>query len=842
MFSMSEPTLIKIVENFHARGNEIAYVYRSGYRVQRWSYRQIAEAANSLALELKARGISPCDKVFLWGEDCPEWVVSFFGCILCGAVVVPMDRAATLEFARNVCRQVDARICLCSREMPAVDPQRTNLTFEVFPELFARHSGYFPTVQVPKGDDAAEIVFTSGATGDPKGVVISHRNILANLGPLEREIGKYLKYERPFHPLRFLNLLPLSHVFGQLLGLFIPQILGGTVVFQQSLNPSEILATIRREKVSVLVTVPRVLDTIRAKLERDLEATGRLTRFQKNLEKACGEHFLLRWWRFRSIHRQLGWKFWAFISGGASLSSESEEFWEALGYAVIQGYGLTETTSLISVNHPFRLGKGSIGQVLAGREVKLSEDGEILVRGDNIAASYHQEGEFRPVVADEGWFHTGDVGTLDEKGNLYFKGRSKNVIVSPEGMNIYPQDLESALRRQHEVRDCVVIGIDHDGNAAPCAVLILRDKDLDPMPAVQRANETLAEFQRIRYWLVWPDEDFPRTPTQKPQFSRIKEVAGRQLAGHGDRKAADGVLADLIEEISGRTVDRIAHNADLTKDLNLSSIERVELLSALEDRLQMDLDESLFTAANTVRELEDLLKQPAQRSNFRYPRWAQRAPVRILRLAVYYLLTWPATYLMAGPRISGRENLQGLRGPCLFISNHITQVDAGYILAALPARFRHWLAVAMHGEMIQDMRKPPAGMSISRKWVERLSYFLVTTLFNVFPLPQKSGYRESFTFAGESVDRGYSILVFPEGTRTRTGEMGPFRAGIGVLSMNLGIPVVPVRIDGLYPLKQAGKKFAPPGTVRVTIGVPVRYAKGADPTAIARDLEKRICS
>ncbi len=172
---------------------------------------------------------------------------------------------------------------------------------------------------------------------------------------------------------------------------------------------------------------------------------------------------------------------------------------DALGYAVIQGYGLTETTSIISVNHPFRLGKGSIGKVLAGREVKLAADGEILVRGSGVAAGYWTGHEPQPMADEEGWYGTGDIGELDAQGNLYFKGRKKDVIVTPAGMNVYPEDLEAALRRQPEVKDCVVIALPRDGNAEPCAVLILRASDIDPEPVVMRANETLAEYQRMRH-------------------------------------------------------------------------------------------------------------------------------------------------------------------------------------------------------------------------------------------------------------------------------------------------------------------------------------------------------
>src|SRR5207245_373487 len=313
--------------------------------------------------------------------------------------------------------------------------------------------------------DPLEIVFTSGTTAEPKGVVISHGNVLGNVAPLEEEIRKYLKYERFVHPVRFLNLLPLSHVFGQFLGIFLPQLLGGTVIFQDTLKPVDVINTMHRERVSVLVAVPRILQSLKEKIERDLEEDGQLNKFRETFRSAEGKHFLRRWWIFRRVRRQFGWKFWAFISGGAALDRATEEFWGRLGYAAIQGYGLTETTSLISVNHPFRLGKGSIGKVLPGREVKLAEDGEILVRGGGGASGYWDgTSERRATVGDEsGWYRTGDIGALDEAGNLYFKGRKKEVIVTPGGTNVYPEDLEAALRQQPEVKECVVVGIERGG-------------------------------------------------------------------------------------------------------------------------------------------------------------------------------------------------------------------------------------------------------------------------------------------------------------------------------------------------------------------------------------------
>jgi long-chain acyl-CoA synthetase len=827
------------LENFAARGDEVAYAHRRGYRTERWTYAETASYARRFAASLEDRGIRKGDKILLWGENCAEWVVAFLGCLVAGAVVVPMDRIAAPEFAARVARQVDARLCVCSRDQL---PHMAGYPSILFEDMRKSLSEYRESAGVESGrDDPIEIVFTSGTTAEPKGVVLSHRNVLANLQPLESEIGKYLKYERLVHPLRFLNLLPLSHVFGQFLGIFVPQLLGATVLFQDSLNPSEIIRTIKQERVSVLVGVPRLLETLRDKVRRDFEAAGRLKWFEEQFAAAGKEHFAKRWWRFRRIHSQFGWKFWAFISGGAALDAGTELFWGRLSFVVIQGYGLTETTSLVSVNHPFKLGRGSIGKVLPGREIKLDPSGEILVRGENIASSYTRGGETVPVLGDEGWFHTGDMGELDDKGNLYFKGRKKNVIVTPEGMNIYPEDLEAALKRRPEVRDCVVFGLERDRNAEPCAVLIMQSGD--PETAIRHANETLAEFQQVRRWFVWPDEDFPRTSTQKPRLNLIEDLVRSRLTGsRGEGAPEANSLADLIERITSRRFPGINDSTRLADELNLTSIERVELLSALEDRYQTDLNESRFTAATTVGDLERTLRRPElRRTDYHYPRWARSWSVTALRLAVYYLVSWPATQVMVRPRVRGRAHLENEKGPLLIVANHITQVDIGFVLAALPPRIRHRVAVAMLGEMLETMRTPPPDMRWHRRMIEKLSYYLVVSLFNVFPLPQQTGFRQSFAFAGESADRGYSIVVFPEGRRTQDGKLSPFRAGIGILAKNLNLPVVSMRIDGLFELKQARRKFAP-GTVTVTIGAPKRFAPECEPEEIAQALEREMAS
>ncbi|HEY7353234.1 MAG TPA: AMP-binding protein, partial [Terriglobales bacterium] len=667
-------------------------------------------------------------------------------------------------------------------------------------------------------------------------------NVLANVAPLEEQIRAYSKYLRFVHPLRFLNLLPLSHVFGQFLGIYLPSLLRGTVFFQHTLKPADVIHTVRHERISVLVAVPRMLQSLKEKIERDLEAADQLDPFRKRYTAAEGKHFLRRWWIFRRIHREFGWKFWAFISGGAALDRETEEFWARLGFAVIQGYGLTETTSIISVNHPFNVGRGSIGKVLAGREVKLAPDGEILVRGSGVASGYWSAGELQPVASEEGWYHTGDIGELDAEGNLFFKGRKKDVIVTPAGMNVYPDDLENALKSQPEVKDSIVVPFALNGNAEPCAVLIFRDNQADPAQVIERTNQNLAEYQRIHRWIVWPDNDFPRTSTQKPRRTEIAEVVRKTITGDGKEDVrSNGPLADLVSRITKRPAGTLAANARLDSDLNLSSLDRVELLSALEDRYQIDLSESRFSAVSTVGDLERMLQgEMPPKAVYHYPTWVQRWPVTWIRFAVHYVLLRPSVFILGWPRIIGGENLRDVNGPVLVVCNHIGDVDVGFVLTALPARIRHKLATAAGGEALEALRTPPVSRNIFGRVFDRIEWFLGVSLLNLFPLPREAGFRESFAFAGESVDRGYSILVFPEGHHTTDGKMRQFRSGIGLLVNSLHVPVVPMRIDGLFELKRAGKRMARPFQIQVKVGSPMTFPHAENPEQITAQLQRRI--
>jgi long-chain acyl-CoA synthetase len=301
------------------------------------------------------------------------------------------------------------------------------------------------------------------------------------------------------------------------------------------------------------------------------------------------------------------------------------------------------------------------------------------------------------------------------------------------------------------------------------------------------------------------------------------------------------VLNELISRISGGRHGALLESANLDSDLGLSSLDRVELMSALEDRYQVDLSETRFSAVKTVGDLERMLHgEEAPGAGYHYANWVLRWPVTWLRFAAHHLLMRPAIMLLGWPRIEGREHLHGVKGPLLVVSNHVADVDAGFILTALPARLRHRLAVAAGGEALEALRTPAAGRNVFLRMYDRVQWLLGVTLLNLFPLPREAGFRRSFAYAGEAVDRGYSILVFPEGRHTVDGKMNPFRAGIGLLAQNLNVPVLPMRIGGLFEVKQAGKKFASPWTIRVRIGEPRKFEAGTSAEKIAAELQQAV--
>jgi long-chain acyl-CoA synthetase len=863
--------LATFLDDFRRHGDAAAIVAHRGNRRVVSTCNEIARLADRFAVELMRREIPMGERVVIWGQNGLEWMGAFFGCVQRGVIAVPLDPAGAVDFANRVIADTKPRLVAGDAALlQEVAESQPTLSFEDFAGKLAPP----PTSSVREPrlslDTPFQILFTSGTTAEPKGIVHTHRNVLASLDPIEREMQKYLKYERIFHPLHFLHTLPLSHVFGQFMAVWIPPLLGAEVHFESRLQAQRLIETIHRERISVVSCVPRVLDLLRSHLLAvDPQLADRIGRM-------AGKKLWRRWWRFRGIHRLFAYRFWAFVCGGAALSPELEDFWATMAFLLVQGYGMTETSAVITLNHPFKTGQGTIGKVLPGREVRITDEGEILVRGDVVSQATWQHGALQQNESE--WLATGDLAQRDEEGQLRFVGRKSQVIVTPSGLNIHPEDVEAALNAQPGVQASAVVPLLTTAGTEPVAVLLFRGSQEQAHEAVVAANRQLAEFQQIRQWRLWPELDLPRTSTGKVRRPKVTEWVNAQRAETSGGAAADPLLA-LILSISHATAGTSGDDVRLSEDLGLDSLGRVQLQSELEQRLGLTLDddtlERVVTLGNLRRELgmdravasvpdtagssapsaapeaaparaEDEPRNPGEQDI--YPRWPWWWPVRLLRVAFLELVSQPLVWLLGKPRVERPPSLRSegpVDGPVLLIANHVTAYDVPLILYGLPPPMRRRVAAAMAGNMLRDFRHMrnvgPEGRG-KTPFLDVLgpaAWLLITALYNVFPLPRSAGFRRSFQHAGEALDRGYNVVVFPEGRRTDTG-LQPFRPGIGLLVRESGTPVIPVALVGLSELKQRGKGWFRSGQLTVRIGEPLEFAQSETPEQITARLHDAV--
>jgi long-chain acyl-CoA synthetase len=841
--SVKRVTLIDFFDDLATSRGEFL-VYDDGFRSRHHSYADVVRAARAFAGRLQAAGLRKGDKAVFFAENRPEWIVAVWGCLLIGVVVVPIDYRSSPDFLERVSRIVSAKLILAGQD---VLPVRNLPDAQVWrmDELSWIDAGDFSPGGADTAigrDDVAEIIFTSGATAEPKGVVITHRNVLANIVPVEREIVKYRKWGRPFFPLRFLNLLPLSHMFGQAMATFIPPMLPGTVIFMRGYNPTDIEHQIKTRRVSVLVSVPKILDVLREHVIRLAPETA---------TPGPKQHVARRWWRYRSLHRHFGFKFWAFVVGAAPLDAELEAFWGELGFAVIQGYGLTETAPIVSLNHPFGTKRGSVGKAIAGVEVKIAPDGEILVRGENVTSGYFNAAEETARAFEDGWFHTGDIGELAPDGQLFIRGRKKEMIVTPEGLNVFPEDIERVLNQLPGVRDSAVVGAPSGAGTEERvhAVLVLEPGpeagdagtpgEIDAI--VRQANAVLADHQRIRRALAWPEPELPRTDGTR----KLKRAAIRDWVLRGGAPVQVQTGGDTLQGLLAKYSGRADVSASTTiEELGLSSLERVELMVALEDAFQTHIDEQAFSEARDLSDLRQIVARgqtaeapPAEPVVF--PSWNRSWLARTVRRAS--LPTWilPLARAFAWIRVEGDEHLRSITSPVIFAANHQSHMDTPIILAALPGRLRYRVATAMAKEFFKAHFFPAEYGR--RAWATNsLNYGLAALFFNAFPLPQReAGARQTLRYIGEVIEDGHSVLIFPEGRRTETGAIGKFMPGIGMIASRLAILVVPVRIEGLDKVLHQSWRMARPGRVRVAFGPPMRLT-GDDYEALAQQVEDAV--
>ena len=835
---MPRASLVDVFADLAATRGEFL-VYDDGFRSVSRSYEDVGRAARALAARIADAGVRQGDRIILWGENRPEWVAALWAAIISGVVVVPIDYRSSLDFVRRIRAIVDARVILAGEDLPAEAGAGLHTAGSLDGAAVWRLAGIdwradapMPAVQVSAAD-TAEIIFTSGATAEPKGVILTHRNILANTIPIEQEVHKYRKYGKPFFPLRFLNLLPLSHMFGQAMATLIPPMLPGTTVFVRSLSPHDIVRQIRERRISVLVSVPKMLDVLRGHVQHAARTAA--------VPAGPGVHWVRRWWLHRDVHRLFGPKFWSFVVGAAPLDPDLETYWSRLGFAVIQGYGLTETAPVVTVNHPFAMRRGSVGKPIRGLTVKVAADGEILVRGDNVTQGYFNAPDATADAFEDGWLRTGDIGEVDESGRLYVRGRKKEMIVLPDGLNVFPDDVERVLDAVPGVRESAVVGI-ADGSGERVHAVVLADPGVDLEGITRAANAALADHQRIRTISAWPGEHLPRTEgTRKLKRVEIRRWAQDGSAGTVAAPVEDPVEAVLARLSHGRSVDA----STSLEELGLSSLDRVELMVALEQRMQASFDESTFATARTVADLRALVERGDTAEDvgpagaIEVPKWSVSWPARAVRRVLQFSLILPLTRHFARITVRGAEHLHAVAGPVVLASNHLSHMDTPVILAALPPALRRRVAPAMVKEFFRAHFRPAEYSWRERSRASSL-YFLAALAFNAFPLPQReAGARDTLRYIGRLTSAGFSILIFPEGARGESGSLKPFKPGVAMIGSRLNLPVIPVRLDGVDRVLHTSWKMARRGAVEVRFGAPIVF-QGDDYPAMARELEDAV--
>ena len=804
---VSVQTLIDLFKTFDTLGDKTAFINRTGVRRYLVSYQEFHDLALKMANLLAKNGVEPGDRVLIWGPNSSWWAVAYWGIIIRGAIVVPVDFMSDLTRADSIQNLTKTKVVLQSRFKPERMTTVTSLLLEDLQYLLEKTQPIGKLASIAP-EDTAQLIYTSGTTGNPKGVILSHKNLVANMTQINRQVpiitSKFC----------FLSLLPLSHMFELMGGFFTPLYRGAAIV---TLKPSAIMEALNEEEIYVIMSVPRLMQLLKTTIEREITAKHLSGVFRALSRLATRLPKKMRRLLFFPVQKKFGSNFIVFVSGGAPLDTENFNFWSSMGFTVLEGYGLTETSPVLCVNTMDRQKAGSVGPPLPGVQVKI-EAKEVLVRGDNVFPGYYEnEQASRDAFTQDGWFRTGDLGEIDQDGWLIIKGRKKDLIVTASGVNVYPDELETVLDRIAGVKESCVIGLDTGGGEEVHAVLLLDGKSRAPEEIIAQANNSLDALHRITGYTLWNEPEFPKTTTLKIKKFAVKEEIKKGLKG-GDATVSRDSLLNLLAKVTGTNAARIREESLLVADLGLTSIVRLELVNFLEQEYRLDIEDSQIGPQTRVSDLRRIIverEKLTQRNHFRF--WTNNRFFRGLRIAWNALFHSPLFRSFVTLEVRGLDKLDKLDGPVFFVANHLSYMDHSAIMFALPPKIRSRLAPAAWEEFFFGDYH---GVNLI---VRRLCYEYGTMLLNLFPLPQSQGFSGSLKYMGKLADAGVNILIFPEGGHSKDGKMQPFQLGLGIMVKEVGIPVVPIKISGTDQVLPPWARFPKQGHVTVTFGEPLQF-------------------
>ncbi len=827
-----------------------------GERKGRITYGELRRMAGRVAGFLHAAGVRKGDRVLLASENRPEWAVAYFGILRAGAAAVPVDPQLTAIELANLWRTAGAPLAILSDETAERHPELPALAAAALPGARAAtlaevlQGGPPPPFPKVSPDDLASLIFTSGTTGTPKGVMLSHRNFASLVGKLcgTFDLG-------PGDGL--LSVLPLHHTFEFTAGLLVPLARGAEIEYLDELTADRISDALSGGRVTAMIGVPALWSLLHRRITQELAAKpgvveGAFKALMKGNAALRDSALAVNLGRllFWPVHKKFGGRLRLLVSGGSALDPEVQDAFRELGFDLYEGYGLTEAAPVLAVSKPGGdAPSGSVGPALPGIELRIADPdangvGEVLAKGPNVMLGYWRgpadgaapgvDPELTSPVLENGWLRTGDLGKLDSDGNLTLVGRKKDVIIDANGKNVYPDEVEDAYGEPDLVKELCVVGLP-DAKGEKVAMLVVPDwKDCDraevreKLEAHVRAVSAKMPFaKRVKVWHVF-DGDLPKTATRKvkrpvvrDELLRIEAIAqkGRKARDAAQGREGDAWLLDLVAEVSRRPRSEITLETRLLTDLGFDSLMITELTAALEEAGVPSSAADHLQEIHTVGELARLVSSTVRRgaaaapeaegaktegsSEIPVPRTLARLGRKLLGAGQRALYEgWYEAKVHGAAFVPHDRNF-------LVVANHSSHLDMGLVKVALAEEGERLSALAARDYFFDT--------PVKRAYFENFT--------NLIPMEREGSLRTSLRAAAEALRRGYHLLIFPEGTRSRDGRLAPFYPTAGYLALHCGVDVLPAWITGTHEALPPGRALPRKAPLEIRFGPPIPVAE-----------------
>lgn len=756
------------------------------FKDDKYTYEQLLRYsqlyADKFSLECKP------EKILICAQNSPEWCFAFYGAMRCKSIVVPLDAQSTkkeIEYVINDCRPDIVFISDDKKEMFA-DMNLQNARLMTKDDVVLSDDKNIPATDIPLGnlEDVMLINYTSGTTGNPKGVMLTYKNVMFNIDSVSKQVPIFQEDSN------VMVLLPLHHILPLLGSLVAPLYMGGTLHIAEAMNAESIIKTLNAGKVSIIIGVPRLYDMLVKGIMSKINASF-VTRLLYKITKLIGSDAVSRV-IFSSVHKKFGGHLKYLVSGGAALSVETATILKTLGLYVLEGYGMTETAPMISFTRPGRRKVGYAGELLPNIEAKIAENGEICVKGDNVMKGYYKREEETAQIIKDGWLHTGDMGILDKYG-LKITGRIKEIIVTSNGKNINPELLEKEFL--NESKYVQEIGIFLSGDILHAAIrpemTAVRQSSLDDMDAlikseVERFNAEQPQYKRIKQYHIM-SEELPKTRLGKVQRFLLPHLIDKPKT-HTEQESLEGkseVYKMLKAFVEDETKTIANENDHFEIDLSMDSLSKVSLLAYIENTFGINMNEEQMENLNTLAKLTDYIEKNEHTFNTTNITWkdilATKVDVKLEKPGITQWCTYTFTKILFSIcyrfRFKGSKKLPN--SPCIIVANHRCAID-GFLITYNFSRKEN---------------KDIFFFAKEKHWRTKIAQFFARKN-NIILMDINKNVRQSLQEMCAVLKKGKNIVIFPEGTRSRDNKMKKFKETFAILSKELNVPVVPVAITG----------------------------------------------